>query len=84
MVQRTLSSVRPFLAKWALVAVPYLWSLLFFLAPFFIIFKISLSQTAIAQPPYTPVFDGMAIAVSDSEILKMIRNGARKNKRLQR
>jgi putrescine transport system permease protein len=60
MVQRTLSSVRPFLAKWALVAVPYLWSLLFFLAPFFIIFKISLSQTAIAQPPYTPVFDGMA------------------------
>ena len=29
----------------------------FFLAPFLIVLKISLSQTAIAQPPYTPVFD---------------------------
>jgi putrescine transport system permease protein len=29
----------------------------FFLAPFLIILKISLSQSAIAQPPYTPVFD---------------------------
>ena len=60
MVQRTLSSVRPFLAKWALVAVPYLWSLLFFLAPFLIIFKISLSETAIAMPPYTPVIAGLS------------------------
>jgi putrescine transport system permease protein len=25
--------------------------------PFLIVLKISLSQTAIAQPPYTPVFD---------------------------
>ena len=32
------------------------WSL-FFLVPFLIVFKISLSQTAIAQPPYAPVFD---------------------------
>ncbi|WP_284541385.1 ABC transporter permease subunit [Pleomorphomonas sp. T1.2MG-36] len=51
--------MRPFLAKWALVAVPYLWSLLFFLAPFLIIFKISLSQTAIAMPPYVPVIGGL-------------------------
>jgi putrescine transport system permease protein len=29
----------------------------FFLVPFLIVLKISLSQTAIAQPPYTPVFD---------------------------
>jgi len=39
------------------VAVPYLWLSAFFLAPFLIVLKISLSQTAIAQPPYTPVFD---------------------------
>jgi putrescine transport system permease protein len=39
------------------VALPYAWLLAFFLAPFLIIFKISLSQTVIAQPPYTPVFD---------------------------
>jgi putrescine transport system permease protein len=30
---------------------------LFFLVPFLFVLKISLSQTAIAQPPYTPVFD---------------------------
>ena len=37
--------------------VPYLWMGLFFLVPFLFVLKISLSQTAIAQPPYTPVFD---------------------------
>ena len=36
---------------------PYLWMALFFLVPFIFVLKISLSQTAIAQPPYTPVFD---------------------------
>jgi putrescine transport system permease protein len=39
------------------IAVPYLWLALFFLVPFVIVLKISLSQTAIAQPPYEPVFD---------------------------
>ena len=39
------------------IIVPYLWLLVFFLAPFLIVFKISLSQTAIAMPPYTPVFE---------------------------
>ncbi|WP_407176798.1 ABC transporter permease [Bradyrhizobium sp. STM 3562] len=37
--------------------VPYLWMVLFFLVPFGFVLKISLSQTAIAQPPYTPAFD---------------------------
>ena len=37
------------------ILVPYLWLLFFFLIPFFIVFKISLSTTAIAMPPYTPV-----------------------------
>jgi putrescine transport system permease protein len=39
------------------VLVPYLWLVAFFLAPFLIVVKISLSHTAIAQPPYMPVFD---------------------------
>jgi putrescine transport system permease protein len=39
------------------VLAPYLWLLAFFLVPFLIVLKISLSQTAIAQPPYLPVFD---------------------------
>jgi putrescine transport system permease protein len=39
------------------VLIPYLWLLLFFLIPVLIVFKISLSQTAIAQPPYEPVWE---------------------------
>jgi putrescine transport system permease protein len=43
-------------ARLAAIA-PYLWMALFFLVPFIFVVKISLSHTAIAQPPYTPVFD---------------------------
>ena len=39
------------------IAVPYLWLAAFFLVPFLIVLKISLSQTALAQPPYLPVLD---------------------------
>jgi putrescine transport system permease protein len=42
------------------ILAPYLWLLLFFLVPFLIVLKISLAETAIAQPPYTPVFDPAA------------------------
>ena len=50
------SSQRSFWQKFAL-RFPYAWLVAFFLVPFLIVIKISLSQTAIAQPPYTPVFD---------------------------
>jgi putrescine transport system permease protein len=43
--------------KWLIPALPYLWLTAFFFVPFLIVLKISLSQTAIAQPPYTPVLD---------------------------
>src|SRR6202162_121817 len=36
---------------------PYLWMALFFLVPFGFVLKISVSQIAIAQPPYLPIFD---------------------------
>ena len=39
------------------VRVPYAWLLILFLLPFLIVLKISLSQSAIARPPYTPVLD---------------------------
>jgi len=39
------------------IAIPYLWLAAFFLVPFLIVLKISLSQTALAQPPYVPVLD---------------------------
>ena len=40
-----------------LIAIPYLWLLALFLVPFLIVLKISLSDTAIAIPPYTPTLD---------------------------
>ena len=43
-------------ARFAAIA-PYLWMVLFFLVPFGFVLKISLSQTAIAQPPYVPLFE---------------------------
>ncbi len=43
-------------ARLAAIA-PYIWMVAFFLLPFGFVLKISLSQIAIAQPPYTPVFD---------------------------
>ncbi|MDA4846589.1 ABC transporter permease subunit [Hoeflea poritis] len=45
------------LRRLILIAIPYLWLLLFFLIPFGIVLKISLSETAIAIPPYTPTLD---------------------------
>ena len=47
-------------ARRLVVLVPYLWLFVFFLLPFLIVLKISLSHTAIAQPPYVPVFDPAA------------------------
>ena len=43
--------------SWLIILIPALWLTIFFLVPFLIVLKISLSQTAIAQPPYIPVLD---------------------------
>ena len=40
----------------AVILVPYLWLTIFFVVPFIIVMKISIAQTVIAQPPYTPMF----------------------------
>ncbi|MGD1886715.1 MAG: ABC transporter permease subunit [Cohaesibacteraceae bacterium] len=45
------------LGRRLLIAVPYVWLLIFFLAPFAIVLRISFSEVAIAIPPYLPVFD---------------------------
>jgi putrescine transport system permease protein len=37
-------------------ALPLLWLTLFFLLPFFFVFKISFAEAVIAQPPYTPLW----------------------------
>lgn len=48
-----------------LIGVPYLWLLTLFLVPFVIVFKISLSDIALAIPPYTPTMrDGFAALIA--------------------
>jgi putrescine transport system permease protein len=39
------------------VLAPYSWLLLFFLLPFLIVLKISVSQSTLTQPPYAPLLD---------------------------
>lgn len=43
--------------KRVVILVPYLWLFIFFLAPFFIVMKISLSEATIASPPFMPMLD---------------------------
>lgn len=45
--------------KWGrkvVVGIPFVWLALFFFIPFVVVFKISLSESAIAIPPYTDLF----------------------------
>ena len=46
-----------FSGRTVVAGLPYLWLLLFFLVPFAIVLKISLSTQVIAQPPYTPLLE---------------------------
>jgi putrescine transport system permease protein len=52
-------------------ALPYLWLLVFFLAPFAIILKISFADPIIAQPPFTPLLDasGAPLVTFDNYVL---------------
>jgi len=44
-----------FSGRSVVIAVPYLWLLAFFLAPFLIVLKISFAEVQVAMPPYTPL-----------------------------
>ena len=48
------------------VAVPLVWLLVFFLIPFLVVAKISVSEPAIAMPPYLPLWewDGLRLIVN--------------------
>jgi putrescine transport system permease protein len=39
------------------IAIPYIWLLIFFLLPFLIVFRVSISVLEYGQPPYAPQFD---------------------------
>ncbi|MFN3350549.1 ABC transporter permease [Pseudorhodoplanes sp.] len=44
----------------AAIGIPYAWLIVFLLVPFLIVLRIALSQSELAQPPYSPVFDPSA------------------------
>src|SRR5579863_4245543 len=52
--------LRGFAAEKLVVRIPYAWLAVFFLVPFLIVLRISLSQPALAQPPYTPLLNLLA------------------------
>ena len=57
----------------ALIAVPYVWLLVLFLVPFLIVFKISLSDAALAIPPYAPTMkDGLAALVAELDFENLV------------
>lgn len=59
-VGRGISRVYEFIqSRWkaVIIFIPYFWLLLFFLTPFFIILKISLAESLIASPPFSPLFE---------------------------
>ena len=43
--------------RWLVIAVPMLWFLVFFLIPFVVLGRISLSEVVIARPPYSPLWE---------------------------
>jgi putrescine transport system permease protein len=52
--------MRGSLGRRIVLGLPYLWLLVFFVAPFAIVARISLSDTARAIPPYAPHWTGLA------------------------
>ena len=44
----------------AVITIPWVWLLLFFLIPFLIVLKISFADTRMGVPPYTPMLEFMA------------------------
>jgi len=54
------------------IAVPYLWLLVFFLVPFLIVLKISFAEfSALGRPPYEPVFDFRLLEWSEQGVLQI-------------
>ncbi len=42
--------------RYSTIGLPYVWLVLFFFVPFLLVFKISLSDPIVGQPPFTPLF----------------------------
>ncbi len=59
---------RSFIPRWRtlVIAIPMIWLLVFFLIPFLVVAKLSVSEPAIAMPPYLPLveWDGWRATIS--------------------
>lgn len=55
--------------KRVIIFIPFFWLLLFFLAPFFIVLKISLSEATIASPPYLPMISWLDEGIMQVKIV---------------
>jgi putrescine transport system permease protein len=77
---KLLRSVRKRLpgSRWLVIAVPYLWMLLFFAIPFAIALKISFASAAIAMPPYTDLVqwagDKLQLSINTANYLYLVRD----------
>ncbi len=60
------------LRRFFVVALPYGWLALFFLAPFGIVLKISLADQAMSIPPYTPLFAGGHVQATGANYLFLL------------
>ena len=54
------------------VALPYAWLALFFLAPFAIVLKISLAEQVMGIPPYTPLVSGGRVVATAANYLFLL------------
>ncbi|WP_043801816.1 ABC transporter permease subunit [Arenimonas malthae] len=65
-------------SRWLVIAVPYLWMLLFFAIPFAIALKISFASAAIAMPPYTDLVqwagDKVQLTINTANYLFLVRD----------
>ena len=52
------------IGKKSIIAIPYLWLVLFFFVPFIIVFKISFSEMQYAIPPYTDLVEWLDESIS--------------------
>jgi putrescine transport system permease protein len=60
--------------------IPYGWMLLFFLIPFIIVLKISLADSIIARPPFTPLFawtdpDHLSLTITFDNFKYLLQDG---------
>ncbi|WP_298375930.1 ABC transporter permease subunit [Azospirillum sp.] len=58
----------------AVIAMPFLWLLLFFLVPFLIVFGISFSESIVAQPPYAPLLGWLVDEEAGTTKLQILLN----------